>query len=570
MELPECNGYDLCRLYISDYKYLLGEEVVKRITGWCRARDLPRLSSCSQLIDSVQHSADTFRVLLQVEAFFKKNASYSDPKVCDEAALLSFMKNESRCRTVNRRLDFYYVYRDRLDPDVNLKMSRMEHYISKVLGTFEPFLGNLDRLISVTAGATARGSRRNSRPFMKIHKRQDCTPKARPYIEALAKSFGLEKCVRARSMLWNRVEFVPKTFKTSRTIACEPGGNIPFQLAFDRYAKARLYRFGINLRCQSHNQNLAKRGSIDGSLSTIDISSASDSVALNTVAWLFPHDWFEYLSNFRSPYGRLPDGTLLRYSKFSSMGNGSTFAIETLIFAAACYACGSKAFSVYGDDIIVETELYRDVVKLLSFLGFRVNLDKSFAEGPFRESCGGNFYSGVDVTPFYLREHPKGKPFKCHLVNGLLSVGVPYGALWEWCKKYIELNRLPIIPFSDSTTAGVHIDVHSAYERRLIRTNRRSSNWIPMVRAFVACSRADDDFSVRSLLLWALRKHTSSQEVSTEIYRPTITSKGASASSLKYKRKWVHWNPPVVGAPCALFMRAGFLFSGKPENNIAC
>jgi hypothetical protein len=97
---------------------------------------------------------------------------------------------------------------------------------------------------------------------------------------------------------------VPKNWKTFRTIACEPDGALPFQLAFDTFAKRRLRARGINLSDQSRNQLLAKEGSINGSLATIDLSSASDTVAFNTVALLFPTEWFDVLNAFRSTHWR--------------------------------------------------------------------------------------------------------------------------------------------------------------------------------------------------------------------------------------------------------------------------
>jgi hypothetical protein len=54
---------------------------------------------------------------------------------------------------------------------------------------------------------------------------------------------------------------------------------------------------------------------------------------------------------------------------------------------------------VYGDDIIVPTDYTRFVCDMLEAYGLRVNYDKSFWTGKFRESCGGDFYAGVDTTP---------------------------------------------------------------------------------------------------------------------------------------------------------------------------
>jgi hypothetical protein len=88
------------------------------------------------------------------------------------------------------------------------------------------------------------------------------------------------------------------------------------------------------------------------------------------------------------------------------MGNGFTFPLETLIFwslAAACCPQDSDA-TAYGDDLIVPTECYPLLVEVLVALGFVVNLTKSYHTGPFRESCGKDYFRGTDVRPYY----PKG------------------------------------------------------------------------------------------------------------------------------------------------------------------
>jgi hypothetical protein len=94
------------------------------------------------------------------------------------------------------------------------------------------------------------------------------------------------------------------------------------------------------------------------------------------------------------------------YSKFCSMGNGFCFPLETLIFAACCHSVGAGIagtdFSVYGDDIILRKAFAGDALKLLRVLGFSPNASKTFISGPFRESCGADWFGGVDVRPYIL------------------------------------------------------------------------------------------------------------------------------------------------------------------------
>lgn len=223
----------------------------------------------------------------------------------------------------------------------------------------------------------------------------------------------------------NRVAFVPKTAVTHRTIAIEPLINIYAQLGLGRVMRRRLkVKCGLDLDDQLPNQEMAMRGSVDGSLATIDLSSASDTVARELVRFLLPREWFERLDLCRSKVGYL-DGRWLRYEKFSSMGNGCTFELETLVFWSLAVACVRRLDAdefnvrVYGDDIIVPSEAYDLLVEVLTYCGFSTNSAKSFKGGPFRESCGKDFYDGLEVRPFFQKENLSEVSHFFRLANGI-------------------------------------------------------------------------------------------------------------------------------------------------------
>lgn len=208
----------------------------------------------------------------------------------------------------------------------------------------------------------------------------------------------------------NRVTTVPKNAKTDRVIAIEPDLNMYVQKGIGKLIRERLLRVGVDLNDQSRNQVLAREASLTGLLATIDLSSASDTVSMRLVEELLPESWVSAIKLCRSPRGVLPDGTIISYHKVSSMGNGFTFELESLIFWALCssviqlYNSTERRLAVYGDDIICSSSIYGQVEWILEFCGFSVNPKKSFSTGPFRESCGKHFFKGVDVTPFYIRE----------------------------------------------------------------------------------------------------------------------------------------------------------------------
>lgn len=210
----------------------------------------------------------------------------------------------------------------------------------------------------------------------------------------------------------NLVSFVPKTAKTHRAIAIEPTLNTYIQRGIDSELRDLLRKAGYDLSDQGKNAAYAKIGSITGSLGTLDLSSASDTVASSLVYRLLPYSWFRVLNDTRSHRYTLKKGDDERtYHKFASMGNGFCFPLETLIFAAAVRACKKQLkpdeprHAIYGDDIIASVEIMPLLISLLKFLGFKPNEDKTFYKGPFRESCGADWYEGQDVRPVYLDYH---------------------------------------------------------------------------------------------------------------------------------------------------------------------
>jgi len=199
---------------------------------------------------------------------------------------------------------------------------------------------------------------------------------------------------------------VPKNAKTDRVICYEPHLNLRLQLQVGSYMKHRLKRAGVDLTDQSINQRRAAYAAKHGSLATIDLSMASDTLSRELVFELLPIDWALYLDDIRSKRTIWPDGSVRENQKFSSMGNGFTFELESLIFYALMKSVTDNV-SVFGDDIIIPTPAYERAFGLLNAAGFQVNTEKSYSYGPFRESCGYDAFAAVNVTPVYLRDLPR-------------------------------------------------------------------------------------------------------------------------------------------------------------------
>lgn len=200
---------------------------------------------------------------------------------------------------------------------------------------------------------------------------------------------------------------VPKKTDIDRVACKEPDQNMFIQKGIGRHFRASLRRNKINLNDQSINRSLAHRGSVTGELATLDLSNASDSVTRELVFTMLPVTWFTLLDSVRSPV-TIIDGEEHLNEMFSSMGNGFTFELESLLFYAIARSVARfegvrGIISVYGDDLICPTGMAHQLSEVLNYFGFQVNPDKSYIEGPFRESCGGHYHNGVDITPFYLR-----------------------------------------------------------------------------------------------------------------------------------------------------------------------
>lgn len=240
----------------------------------------------------------------------------------------------------------------------------------------------------------------------------------------------------------NKVTFVPKNAKTERSIAIEPYFNLYFQLGVGAMIRKRLKNtFSIDLTSQKRNQGLARVGSVSGELSTIDFSMASDTIATEVVRLLIPPEWFDHLDRLRCREYVLEDQTS-PYHKFSSMGNGFTFELETLIFAALAYGVcqyagvSTDGISVFGDDVILPATVADLYQEICAFLGFRVNDEKSFISGPFRESCGEDFFEGQRVRPVFCEELGTVKD-AASLSNRLLELNRSVD-LCDWDSSYLD------------------------------------------------------------------------------------------------------------------------------------
>lgn len=215
----------------------------------------------------------------------------------------------------------------------------------------------------------------------------------------------------------SRLLFVPKDSRGPRTISCEPKELMFIQQGVCKNLMKVLHersRGRINFVDQSINGNLALASSLSGEFATVDLQDASDRVTTKLVRLLFPEWTLKYLIGLRSTKTLLPNGEEYLHYKYAPMGSAVCFPIESAIFWAlavtAGYQSGLSAADamastyVYGDDIIIRPEAFEYFTQLLSSLALKVNVGKSYVDGPFRESCGVDAWKGYNITPFKIKK----------------------------------------------------------------------------------------------------------------------------------------------------------------------
>lgn len=273
-----------------------------------------------------------------------------------------------------------------------------------------------------------------------------------------------------RDVLIDHVKYnvVPKSFKACRGIAPDTvlGGFLSAglgNLIRERFEKAT----GIRLTTAPDvHKVLARRGSSNGKVATIDMQKASDSFTIDHAELLLQTPWLNAIKVARTPNIQV-SGKIHNLVSLMLMGSGHTFPLQTLLFYALARACCNLSSTrgpvkVFGDDIIIPSRAAKAFVRVMTDIGFTINVEKSFLEGPFRESCGGDYYDGCDVRPA-MPQVNGGEPLGKRAYTSLL-LKTANSLRVRWCSEEIpqtcmlllrELNTvLSRVPFCPSQSIG--------------------------------------------------------------------------------------------------------------------
>jgi len=226
----------------------------------------------------------------------------------------------------------------------------------------------------------------------------------------------------------NRWSTVPKNNQKDRSICLEPLCNMLVQRAVGLGIRECLRRkLGIDL------DNLAemhRRRISDHTLATIDLSDCSDTISMSLVEYLLPRYPLMRVVESRSPLTLGPDGNFYVIRKVSSMGNGFTFDLMSLILTALCQTY-DRTSTVFGDDIICHNQVAQEICDDLAKVGFRVNVSKTCINSSYRESCGAHYKDGYGYLTVFDQRWLKTPHDLIVTLNKVAILSSIYGGFFE-------------------------------------------------------------------------------------------------------------------------------------------
>jgi hypothetical protein len=302
--------------------------------------------------------------------------------------------------------------------------------------------------------------------------------------------------------------FIHKNIEILRSIGAQPTCSGMLQLGVHNIGRRLLMKVGIDLGDQNWNQKLALEGSRDWDnadpLCTLDKTRASNMIA-REILLFFPPAWAKLLRRIRSTHYDAPPeigGGNHEYQLFAGMGNGTTFFVETLLFFAMAYAtCEDKSveefvskrqYAVYGDDVILRRRHAKRYMRLAHWFGFKFGANKTFLTGKFRESCGADYYEGVNVRPAYVKSEggqPQMEQLDLIGVHNTLAdnMDFPMHLACERIRALWEKRLYPVTPTDPSGNLGFRPVGDRAYYT-IVRDRTGSpviSSWWQRPRTYV-------------------------------------------------------------------------------------
>lgn len=421
--------------------------------------------------DYMNSTTDRVRMLYQIQAFGKRwvfdRDKYTEEELKKMAAEKFWQISNSRPNSMPN------------DEAVNRLLRKAREIAQSILGEYD--IEEHKRTCRFGTKSCQRIPRSKSYLFEKLMQPSGSLHQAQVYSKMImgdkllmsahrSKTGGKSKLLAVESL---EVDFVPKSYKACRTIVPDTVFGSYYSMGLGELITRKLKANGLDLATlQFAHRRMAQSASKRGHLATADLSSASDSISWPLICRIFPEDWTEALKRDEIQDVTI-NGQTARSKIVLHTGKGYTFPIETLIFYSLIKGIRdllgeSGRVSVYGDDLIYPASIHWFVCQIFPKLGLILNTEKSFAEGPFRESCGGDYHNGTSVRPYmpegasldpkWSGEHGK-CALICTLLNGLLSRWefweIPKTTRWLLIELQNTLGFIPMVPGDSPVTSGI-------------------------------------------------------------------------------------------------------------------
>lgn len=413
-----------------------------------------------------------------------------------------FEEAEAKCKETNARFRTKKDIPDGFSATSFTQLNTARKLIRKVLG---PLPRICDLKLAFGPGATTTVNKGMACPQEKLADQPTCSDELAhsPWMPEFLRSIPHWLDCHGEWILWedggevhadfcvdlvlstSQLVNVQKDALVDRFIEIQPTLNTLLQGGIGRWIQDRLLQvLGLDIRDQLPNQRFARAGSLTNELMTLDLRSASATISRELVRYLLPEDWYQFLF-----YAGCADttykGTTRKLEMFCSMGNGYTFPLETLIFYALTAAAskGGALVRAYGDDIICETDDAPSVINLLTLCGFMINESKC-GYGKFRESCGADWYAGINIRPVYVKAGLSAEHL--YVLHNFFARSFDT-ELAEIALSYVSDDLRLFGP--DGYGDGVLISSNGDWHRHLNRKLRRSGYGGVFFEMFRRCSR---------------------------------------------------------------------------------
>jgi len=281
-----------------------------------------------------------------------------------------------------------------------------------------------------------------------------------------------EKAIQYELCDYLQLILVDKSWKIKRPINPNTRVGAWFTNAISSYMEEKLNDVNLPIRkLQQRHRRLVKRASVNRELTTADLTAASSSIAIWLLTSILPYSWIKLLK-----LGRIKNYVVhnrkSQFGEFMGMGIGFTFPCQMVVFYSLLKAIANVLkvpglISVYGDDLIYPTGIHTMVAHIFPKLGLILNEDKTYDQRHFRESCGSDYYRGVDVRPFNIEgKHQyltriRYLEFCYKLINGLKRRWDDSEIESTLAFLHGEVTRfggdLLQVPFSFPDTAGIKV-----------------------------------------------------------------------------------------------------------------